>query len=337
MKSLSFLLAAARARQPYGDLRGFDANPSFESADGRPAAQYTWEVKEPVKTRFPHDDENNLYLFVSVSPYKSSFASVVSRPTMLLHREGQWSPLNVNRWSGSDRATLRWVASAWPHNRDALYSAGAMAVVARLNKTASPYFANSAFLEPLLESDTAFTEVSQLLLAVSLASRDADVAGLAVDVLIQVIADGRCGGQELGQILGRLLEAGLVKPVRLANILDTTAKASLLHMHVCGQIVQVLLGTMKSLPRDTHHFLTVLNEWLIVLDQPLAESLRHLLEGSEVCGKTGTLARKLIQRTGETNRDVSANVLCEALRGRIMRARQWSARQSGPNRALHQA
>src|SRR5207245_7229296 len=121
---------------------------------------------------------------------------------------------------------IRWIATIWPHNPDAHFARGAKQVGQRLDHHASNWYPNGAYLEPLFDPETLFTEIAQLLVAVSLISRDADVRGLAIDALGQLIIDGRCAGPELGQLVGRLMATGFVHRNRLAATLTAVTKAS---------------------------------------------------------------------------------------------------------------
>jgi hypothetical protein len=313
---VSFLLAAARSRQPTSEIAELHGRRGAVGPDGAVPASYHWRVKATPK-QFAPIDERELLLDLEVTPPEGHV--LATYPTVLLHRHRAI-------YFGNAGLEIRWCASVWPHHTDALYALGAQAIVARLNNTASPYCGNAAYLERLFDADAPLSEMAQLLLAVALVSRDADVAGLAVDALLQTVADGRCVGSELGRIYSRLISSELVKGNRLAKSLETVARASLLHTQVCAEIVQSALAPASALPRDGHHLLAVLHEWLVALDQPLAPGMRTLLDQANVSGKTAILARKLVQRNGPRNLAISKTIVQEALRGRIDRALQWMHR-----------
>src|SRR5208282_4622567 len=100
----------------------------------------------------------------------------------------------------------------------------------------------------------------------------------AVDVLVELIRDGRCVGPELGRVLERLMPHKVIKLNRLGKHLDTVARASLLHTHVCAQIVQQACASLEELPKDAHFLVGPLLEWLSSLEQGVRDECRPLLE-----------------------------------------------------------
>lgn len=312
---VALFLAASRARQPRGEIPELDGCKAAVGPDGRSPCSYRWSVR---KVNRGWRREVGMGLGIDDVPALSCSELIGSHPTMLLHQTNRREYVN-------DTLEHRWAATVWPHNLDCIFAHGAISVDRRLDDTASPYTGNSAFVEPLLDPDTPFSEMAQLLLAVSLVSRDADVSGLAVDALIQAIGDGRCTGYELGGILGRLLTNGLAKPNRLAKSLETAARGSPLHMHVCSEMVQTLIATQPSWPKDLHHLLAALQEWLAALQQPIRSELRQKLENVKSSGKTEALARKLLERTGPPDPGTWQAVLNAAAQGRIERAARWAS------------
>jgi hypothetical protein len=318
--SRSLVLAAGRARQPRGELTELVGLLGAAGPDGASPATYQWSVRM-IQGRYGSGKEPDL----AIDPVPAdSEPAVASRPTILLH---SWKPLEFAH-QGPD---IRWVATAWPHQLDPFFAAGARALTMALEKPSSTWRPSTPFVEALLEPDTPFSEMAQLLLAVALVSRDAGASGLAVDVLIQACGDGRCVGPELGGVLGRLLAEDVVAANRLAKTLDTAARASPLHMHVCSQVVQTALAPLSSFPRDLHHLLGSLLEWLTALDQPLGGGARAALEKVSGGGKTKTLATTLLQRRGAAGKAGRQALVAEALRGRMERARRWMSVHGAAN------
>jgi hypothetical protein len=147
------------------------------------------------------------------------------------------------------------------------------------------------------------------------------VTGLAVDALVELIRDGRSIGTELGAVLGKMIPYDFMKLNRLGKHLETVARASLLHAHVCGQIVQTACACLGEVRKDLHHLLEPLLEWLSVLEQGVDPAVRPLLE-KLTSGKAGELARKLLAIRGTPNK--RRPVFLEALQGRLERARRWA-------------
>jgi hypothetical protein len=158
-----------------------------------------------------------------------------------------------------------------------------------------------------------FSEMAQLLVAWALNEQSPEMTGLAVDALVELIADGRCVGAEMGQVLGRMIPHKITKLNRLGRHLGTVARSSLLHAHVCAQIVQRACLPLTEVPKDGHYLLAPLLEWLSSPEQGVIDALRPLLEKATT-GKTGTLSRKLLELPGTTHK--SNCVFAVALQGR---------------------
>ena len=118
-----------------------------------------------------------------------------------------------------------------------------------------------------------------------------EVTGMAVDVLIELIRDGRCVGAELGRVLG-MLPHTVIKLNRLGKHLDTVARASLLHVHVLKSCSKRVPHS-KYCPRTRTASLAPCWNGCQRLSSACDEC-RPLLEKAK-SGSTGTLARKLLQ------------------------------------------
>src|SRR5262249_55726731 len=158
------------------------------------------------------------------------------------------------------------------------------------------------------------TEMAQLLVALAIGQAEPEVTGLAVDVLIELIRDGRCVGPELGDMLGKLLKSDVIKLNRVAKQLETVARASLLHSCVCAHAVQVACSHLTDIPKDLHHLLEPLLEWLTSLTQKVRGEVRPILEKTTK-GKAGSLAKRLLLLEGAPG--VGVRVCVEALQGRL--------------------
>ncbi len=309
---LALLIAAGRARAPFAALEDLLFLGSEAGPDAFVPARYAWRG-EPERLA-PQADWAPVN--VTVTPRLPDFDRMRSVPTVLLHT---WRLDESYTWMRRGAAN-RWVATVWPANLDPHFAAGAC--IRRVGTMNADMFRQRAlFLEPLFDPDVPFTEIAQLLVALALTQKEAEVSGLAVDALIELIRDGRCTGPELGGALQRLLRDGLVKLNRLAGTLATVARASLLHTHVCARIVQMALGGLSEASRDLHHVLGPLLQWLTALEEGVQEPCRSVLDQMH-SGKAGVLAKKLLQLPATTNK--RRQVLLEALRERVARARRWA-------------
>jgi hypothetical protein len=214
-----------------------------------------------------------------------------------------------------------WKGTVWPANLDSYFALGAR-VHAGHYRQVSLLKQRATFLEPLFDPNVPFSDMAQLHLALCLNEQAAEVTGLAVDALVELIRDGRCLGRELGGVLARMLPSGLIKLNRLGKHLDTVARASLLHAHVCAEIVQISCLSLTEIPKGLHDLLAPLLQWLSALQRGVDPALRPLLE-TTTSGKTGTLAKKLLSLTSSLQR--REQLFLEALEGRVHRAEAWAS------------
>lgn len=187
------------------------------------------------------------------------------------------------------------LSQVWPANPAPFFAAGAVAVTAELETVNNDVQSFPDFLRPLLPSSAPFSEMAQLLLSVSLLARSADLRGLARDVLIAVLGDGRGTGPELGRVLGRLVPSGLVRCQRLAESLAAASLVSRSHRLACRNLVETLLGSPAGIPADAHYLLTLLVDWVAELSGPLDPALRAALERQTGTNKTAKLAKALLK------------------------------------------
>lgn len=255
----------------------------------------------------------------------------VANEMRLLRQQLPWASLegleSQMRWSdmvwgpGSAAAVFR----IWPINPDPTFVTGAISIVSVLDAPASTLRRTAEFLEPLFAPQTRFSEMAQLLVAVSLLAKDSGLKGYAVDALIALIEDGRCVGDELGSVFRRLLISDAVKCNRLAEQLGEVVRVSPLHKHVCSRIVQTMFGEASALPNgllpnDAHHLLAPLHEWLVELNEPLREATRAVLATVTGSSKTAKLAKGLLARTSPADPVQWRQVVLVSLRGRLPRA-----------------
>jgi Family of unknown function (DUF6493) len=309
----AILIAAGRARSPHGEAAELHDLADASGPDASRPATYSWQVKDSG----PLDPKKWARLYVSVEPRVPAFQQMRELPTVLLNA---WEVRGLYSWPDGNRAGLnRCVAMLWPANLDPFFAAGARLYPGQYFDRAT-LVQRAHFLEPLFDPDVPFSEMAQVLVAISLTQQEPEVTGLAVDALIELIRDGRCVGTELGSVLARMVGTNLVKLNRLAKHLETVARASLLHAHACAQAVQMACASLTEAPKDLHFLLAPLLEWLTALEQGVLDSFRPLLEKVKT-GKAALLAKKLLHRTPSP--DKRQQLLMEALQGRVERTERW--------------
>jgi hypothetical protein len=316
----AMLAAAGRARAPFAEVGELHAQGTLTGSDAALPARCFWDENQPGELR--HWIPAEALLRVGVQPSVPAPEHIGDLPTVLLHA---WVIPGEMDWSmGNAAGVLGWIETVWPANPDPFFVIG-------IRLRHAPYMVAStcrlraAFLAPLFDPDVPFTDMAQLLLALTLNQAEPEVTGLAVDALIELIRDGRCVGPELGRTMRLLVGCDLLKLNRLAKLLDTAARASLLHAHVCARIVQAACGELTGIPKDIHHLLGPLLEWLTALGQGVHSDFRPMLARAAK-GKAAVLARRLLQLTCAP--EPGHRFLVVALEGRLQRALRWASLQT---------
>jgi hypothetical protein len=318
-KDAALWIAAARARSPQHDFeelaRAFGSN---LGPDAALPATYKFEV---LKGENRWETESRIHF--ETDPPLPNENIRVDRPTVLRHKH------DVGFWAISSVAAIICEAAVWPANQEAFFAQGAMNMAARLKNPASTMSPTAPYLEPLFDPDTVPGPMGLLAVCMAILSKDAGARGLAVDAMISLIADGRCVGAELGSALAGLHAASdIVLLNRVAESLGQIARAGPLAQHVAANVVQSFLVALHACgaepPKDLHHLLTPLHEWLTALRSGPGETTRAFLQSVKVGGKTKALVTALLAMP--MGKGTPRAVAIEALRGRVERARRWAVR-----------
>jgi hypothetical protein len=284
-------LAAARARSPWSDdERIAAAFPEYVGPDTARAARY--EVKFGKDRYGP-----TMTIQRTPPPTKARDAEFV---TAALHTQrARWNALmwELGGFAGRTIGSIRWTASIWPLARDAFLAGAAEEIVDNLD-WGEARWQNKSLLEPLLDPGTPLRETGLLLLTAALAAKEPGEHGLATDIAIRAIDDGRLGGDNLGAMMRRLLVSGLIKAGRWQATLTDVARISPVHTAVVFEALQhCLAGDPQKMPRDFAKLLELLRELKLQLEQSLDESpcadfLAKVARGS---GKAAATAKTLLK------------------------------------------
>ncbi|MDY0164898.1 MAG: DUF6493 family protein [Thermoguttaceae bacterium] len=302
-KNAPLWVAAARARSPRTD----DAKVAKSFPNLGPNAGLVATFSFHVKT----EQQENAKLRIQCKPAPPK-AINPDCPTILLcqsrlDRDLSWE---LGGMAGRTVGAVRWTASLWPLARESFFARAAEEIADNLDWWEAMW-QNKALLEPLLDSGTPLGTMGLLLLALGLAAKEPGESGLATDIAIVAIEDGRLGSDNLGDMLAQLLPTGLIKPGRWQKTLSEVARVSPVHTLVVQRALQrALQGDPKCLPRDFGKLLDVLKELsfalgLSVTHEPCREMLLQI--GG---GKVGQTAKALLAIEAR-DFDLSARPLLE--------------------------
>ncbi|MCC9606131.1 DUF6493 family protein [Blastopirellula sp. JC732] len=292
-------IAAARSRAPWSDDLGVEKAFPGLGADAGLAARY--ETKIWID-EYKHSSEQ--FKFARFSLNSIPTVPETLDPLCLtprFHRENRF-PIE-QYWKRGEAAGrtvegIAWTASIWPQARESLFAIGACTMGNNLDWDGAEWH-NKTFLEPLLDPTTPLREIGLLLLAMCLGAKEPGEHGLATDIAIAAIEDGRLGSDNLGAILSQLVPSGLIKPPRWAKTLADVARISALHgavVHLALQ--QTLVGDASSLPRDYAKLMELLLQLSIERELSVTHpDCRAMLESLKGSGKGPKLAKDLLKLT----------------------------------------
>jgi hypothetical protein len=151
-----------------------------------------------------------------------------------------------------------------------------------------------AYIEVMLDPAFNFDQSAYHLLAGSLIISDPACAGVASDILIQLIDSSRLSVEPLGREIGRFLYCGRSKTKRLVHAVSDVARISPRHLSAVRQLLERALQGGEVVPRDLSIVLELLNELLHSEGRKVEDpaTKKHLLTLA-VGGKTGKLIREL--------------------------------------------
>ncbi len=309
-KTPSLWIAAARCRSPWtDDPLVMKAYPDF-GPDAGQAAAYTFTC--PTNA---HKHTNVVIQSDPTPPQPHDLTCV----TVTLHaqrRIGRGLTYELGTAGGKTIGSVRWTAMIWLQARES-YFAAAEATIADNIDWWEAQWQNKTLLEPLLDSRTPLREMGLLLLATALAAKDPGEHGLATDIAIAAIEDGRLGTDNLGTMMAKLLPTGLIKPGRWQKQLAEVASVSTVHAAVVQRALQICVGADPAhMPRDYAKLLDLLKELSIELGQSITvDTCRDFLGQLKGSGKAAKIARQLLAFEA-SDAAKSSRIMNEALQQR---------------------
>ncbi len=146
-----------------------------------------------------------------------------------------------------------------PLDLDAHFAEGAAALLLRVDVDAGNGDVSAPWITRLLAPETPFDEPALLALGVALVSRSTVVRGIAAEVLIRAIDDGRARIQPLVRdaetpsmhvVLGRLADGAWLKRNRLAAALADVIHVSPMHARHAAHIIEGFLVARGKVQND---------------------------------------------------------------------------------------
>ncbi|MEZ6042761.1 MAG: DUF6493 family protein [Planctomycetaceae bacterium] len=239
----------------------------------------------------------------------------------------------------ADENSVHWLKTLWPGCCEMFFAGGAQLLFSNLDWWEAEW-GNKCFMEPLLDPGTPPRAIGLFMLLCGLAAKEPGEHGLAVDILIQAISDGRVGTDCLGEALAEHLPWQAFNFSRLAKRFGDIAAASDLHSWVVFRsweraiaecvsrnqsgVASASLKASSQLP-DTPRGMGDIFEMLVEIAARLGcgitlAACRTFLQSITGSGKVAKSAKQLAEFDNEF--DVS-EVLESAIRGRVEHLDRW--------------
>ncbi len=204
-------VAAACVRDPYGECQEVLARFGAIGPDtGLPASYRYWvDVDEYTWCWLKLESDPEIPLDASSDHL-----------TMLFH--GRHGLQYSNSECSEDEGVIRWAATIWPSNLESFFCDGSKGI--GLDDNAQWH--RKAFFEPLIEVDVPLKEMAILLVAIGLGAVEPGLKGIATDIVITSLDDGRLDVPKLAECMGELLPTGYITVARWTKVLKDIATVS---------------------------------------------------------------------------------------------------------------
>jgi len=234
-------IAASRSRYPStADPIVEATHPNLGPDATRPATiDVAWPLHEwTAPPIFGAEPKTYRYHSPVVTAHPASAAPApFDMPTVAVYENAKGAYLDAR----TTAATLRWLGTVWPANRDGWFAAGCMALGANLDWSEARWW-NRAYLEPLSDPDVALRKGARTLTAFALLAKDAAEGVLAVDGVIAGISDSRLDVAGLDDIFDCVISwIPYTKLKRAVPRIATVAKASPIHARLIADAIERVL------------------------------------------------------------------------------------------------
>lgn len=215
----------------------------------------------------------------------------------------------------------------WLLHRESFFAAGGQCLVKNIDWWEAAWH-NRCFLNPLLDSDTPLRDIGLFMLFCGLASKEPGEHGLAVDITIQAITDGRMGTDNLRDAIAQHASSGVFNLTRLATRFQDVASTSELHAFVVMHAWEYALNDdFNEIPRGLGDIFELLCELGAQLNRGIqSRACREYLESFSGSNKTAKAAKQLLTLTSRCD---TSGWLHQAVENRIDRLDVWASRCSG--------
>ena len=213
------------------------------------------------------------------------------------------------------------LASIWPVAKESYFAVGASQLGENLDWSEANW-QHRSFLLSLMDADTPLRDMGLFLLMCGLAAKEPGEYGLASDIAIQAIDDGRLGTDNLGGFLAKEISCGHFNLSRWAKRFADIAAASDLHSYVIFRACEAAhQGELGKPPRGLADIVELMCELGSQLELGVGTGdCRNFLEQVKGSSKLAKKAKALLAIQTQLDTQV---IIEQAITNRLARVKRW--------------
>ena len=328
-KKASLWIAAARSRSPWTD--DTELAKAFPKLAPDCATAASYKITFTSKTS-KYDGRSYTHSYVNVGTSEDrSVKRAPNVPTQLIHwlTSNDFHESNGVPYTDSQVMTL---SSIWPVAKESYFSVGASKLGENLNWHEANWH-HRTYMLPLMDANTPLREMGLFLLMCGLAAKEPGEYGLATDIAIQAIDDGRLGTDNLGDFLAKYISCGHFNFSRWAKRFADIAAASELHSYVIFRACETAhQGVQNKPPRGLADIVELMCELGSQLELGVGSGdCRTMLEPVKGSSKLAKNAKVLLSI--ETRLDEQV-IVEQAITNRLSRIEMWN-QMTGSHQSGH--
>lgn len=284
-KESALWIAASRIRLPEeNDQKTIDKFGLLGPDTGYSAKYLPW-----VKVK---KSENYSFYDLKVDRVPEVYRSIPNEHlSVMFHGEGLGSFKQSH--FGFTSGLVRWGSTIWPSNLEPYFCCGACEV--DITWAEAQWHVQSFFL-PLLEPDVPLKSMALLLLIAGLSSKEPGQRGIAIDIVIMSIEDGRMDISLLGDIMAMLITTGIIIVPRWTKAIKEIAAISSRHAEAMKSLIQSILQfDPEDSPRELGGLIELLYELQVTSNKGIDDKRAiKFFKANKKSGKQGTFSKKLL-------------------------------------------
>lgn len=211
---------------------------------------------------------------------------------LLFHRVGRGNYYD-NAHFDSDEALVKWGSTLWPANLEPYFCCGACEIDITW---AEAQWHVQSFFEPLLDSAVPLKPMALLLIVAGLSSKEPGQKGIAMDIVIMSIDDGRMDINKLAGQMSVLMTTGIITVSRWTKILKEISTVSNRHGKAMRLLIQSLFRfNPEDSPRELGGLIELLYELSVASKTKVTDTQAiEFFTVNNKGGKQAKFAKKLL-------------------------------------------